>query len=102
MPPAFVLSQDQTLRLKTGPSLPAVTGKQNLLNGNRHPRQSQKPKLEPCDSCVVFQDTLGMTVIVTRTGPPTPPPAHPFSKLFNCKRSVPHATAPQGNGLFIR
>ena len=58
MPPAFVLSQDQTLRLKTDHAGRLTPAQQQPAQRDPSSKTVPKPKLEPCDSCVVFEDVL--------------------------------------------
>ena len=104
MPPAFVLSQDQTLRLTSGlqpqdSSRHPRTGKtrhQDPVTSRALVRKTQTPIQSPRSLQSPAQDPNPSSRNTQATGPQPdlitsqrPPPAHPFSFHYNVKQRHP-------------
>ena len=92
MPPAFVLSQDQTLRLTLDlhPHQPRPVGSGHPKSGSRHfnalssrrsptPQNPQIPPETRKSHSSPLPETHKQQVHEPATASPRPPPAHPFS-----------------------
>ena len=80
MPPAFVLSQDQTLRLKTVTANRPRPIRSNRSTGTVTQDDPRNLSFEPCDSLRSLQDVLTDDPDLSPNRTSTvPPPAHPFS-----------------------
>ena len=91
MPPAFVLSQDQTLRLKTVTANRPRPIRSNRSTGTVTQDDPRNLSFEPCDSLRSLQDVLtdDPDLGPNRTST-VPPPAHPFSQSIHLSK-IPRA-----------
>ena len=87
MPPAFVLSQDQTLRLKTNPVSRLAPPHRTCSTGTVTQDDPRNLSFEPCDSLRSLQDVLtdDPDLGPNRTST-VPPPAHPFSQSIHLSK----------------
>ena len=86
MPPAFVLSQDQTLRLKTDPARRLTPTRTTCSTGTATPDSPETQALNPVVHCVVSEMCRLAIPIVPEPDPTAPPPAHPFSHLIDLSK----------------
>ena len=100
MPPAFVLSQDQTLRFN--PDKPAILSDDRPVVQRPGPAQSTRPnkghqtlmrKIHPTPNTLQAPD---QTVPRPRDRQPMPPPAHPFIHQ-QCQSATPPPRPPPGS-----